>query len=240
MSKLIIYGLYDPRTSRIRYVGKSSDGLRRPRAHGRRLKYEPGHKSNWIRQLQKLGLNYGIVILETASDVAELKTMECFWIAQGRGLDWPLTNLTNGGEGASGAKRSAETKEKLAASKRGKPRSEETKAKVAEGVRQWWLDHPDYKRPPRTVEHRSKISAANKGKTLSLETRAKMSAVRIGKKHSEESKLKMRAAQTIAAAGRRLSVSYDWTGKKHSDETKSKISKSLLGNSRGRKNKTPG
>lgn len=102
------------------------------------------------------------------------------------------------------------------------------------------LVDPRTKAVRRSDAHREALRKANTGKTLSPETRAKMSAVRVGKQHTEESKTKMRAAQKIAAAGRRYSVSYDWTGKKHSDETRAKISASLVGNARARKNKTPG
>lgn len=73
-----------------------------------------------------------------------------------------LRNLTDGGEGASGAKRSAETKEKLAAQKRGN--------KI-------WLGR---RHSQETIE---KLARINRGKKLSPETKAKLSRAFKGEKN---------------------------------------------------------
>lgn len=72
-----------------------------------------------------------------------------------------LRNKSDGGDGASGAVRSKETREKLRQANLGKKRP------------QWVYD---------------KIAASNRGKKLSEETKAKMSAVRKGRTCTEEHK----------------------------------------------------
>lgn len=231
----IVYGLVDPRSLEVRYIGKSSSGLRRPLAAARRVKWEPGHKSNWIKSLLALGLSYRVQVLAVASDELELCSLEVAWIAFGRAEGWPLTNLADGGQGPFGVKRSAETKEKLAAAKRGKPRDVATKASVAAGLRAYYstTTAEQRKKGPFTAEHIANLSAGHRGVRPSDETREKMSATRKGMRHSEESKAKMSAAQKTASVGRRFTKRFDWTGKKHSDATKAKMSASRVGNTFG-------
>src|SRR5689334_22004216 len=115
-SKFLIYGLVDPRTDAVRYIGKSCSGISRPKVHSMSSSLQQrGHKVNWVRSLVALNLKPTIRVLEEFSAVADLNDAECFWIAQGRGLGWPLTNLTKGGEGTTGCIVSAETRAKLAA-----------------------------------------------------------------------------------------------------------------------------
>jgi hypothetical protein len=92
----LIYGLIDPRTRLIRYVGLTSRGARRPKEHGR-LSCPDTYCRRWIRELQKLGLDYEITVLEVLTNTDQLNQAERWWIAFGRACGWPLTNLTNGG-----------------------------------------------------------------------------------------------------------------------------------------------
>lgn len=98
--RFFVYGLIDPRTHEIRYIGKSSTGLRRPAQHRLPgvLRRDASYKGNWLRQLAASGLTYEVVVLE-ATTQTDLAVVECFWISQGRGLGWRLTNLTGGGKG---------------------------------------------------------------------------------------------------------------------------------------------
>ena len=108
-----------------------------------------------------------------------------------------LANLTDGGEGSSGATRSIETKKKIAEFNTGKTLSDETKAKIAaskQGI-------------PRTPDVRVKLSAAmsgennpNFGRKFPPEVRLKMSASRKGK----------------------CSPSHPWKGKTGADHNSSK------------------
>lgn len=117
--KFLIYALTDPRTDEVRYIGKSTSGLKRPKEHLRPTQLKPNtHKTRWIRQLLTQGLKPKIQILEEFSTGDDLNYAECFWIAQGRGLEWKLTNATKGGDGQS----------------KGYAPSEETRAKMREAL----------------------------------------------------------------------------------------------------------
>jgi hypothetical protein len=125
--KIFVYGLTDPRNGLIRYIGKTVNGMKRPRAHGLKLQLdrESTHKANWIRQLQQLGLSYGVIVLETVPE-DRLSEAEILWIARGRDEGWPLTNLTDGGDGC---RASEETRSKMSLAKKGKKFTEEHKRK---------------------------------------------------------------------------------------------------------------
>jgi hypothetical protein len=113
-----------------------------------------------------------------------------------------LRNLTDGGDGASGAVVSEETKAKISESKRGanhpqygKPLSEETKRKLSEansGANNYWYGKL------LSEEHKRKLSKAKRGKTLSEEQKRKISKSlsgvnnpQYGKPLSEEQKRKI-------------------------------------------------
>jgi hypothetical protein len=92
----LIYGLVDPRTALIRYVGMSSSGMLRPRMH-RYPSCPDTYCRRWVKSLQQEGLIYQIVVLETLKDGVTLPEAERWWIAYGRACGWPLTNLIGGG-----------------------------------------------------------------------------------------------------------------------------------------------
>ena len=170
--KYLIYGLVDPMTSLVRYVGLSSNGLQRPRVHHCPSTLEAEgdtHKTRWIRSLIADGLRFHIAILQESSADA-LKADEQWWIAYAKASGWPLTNATSGGEQP---RFSDESRAKMSAARKRRPRS------------------------PCSPETRAKISAARKGWTPSPETRALWSSIRKGYKHTDEARAK------ISAAGRR-------------------------------------
>lgn len=110
-----------------------------------------------------------------------------------------------------------EVRAKMSEALKGRTFSEETKAKLIEAKKNI------------SEETRARMSEANKGRIHSEKTREKISvAIKgenhpyYGKKHSEESKAKMREAKT---------------GKKHSEESKAKMSEAKIGNtnSKGKK-----
>lgn len=98
-----------------------------------------------------------------------------------------LINLTNGGEGCSGAKRSEETKIKMRTPKKitinmKKPKGEEHKKKL--GLHRKGKKH--------TEEARKKMSDAQVRRIITDEFREKIQKSRMGRKHSEETKQKIR------------------------------------------------
>lgn len=139
--KYLIYGLVDPRTEAIRYIGKSCNGMYRPDDHGRDKKLAVDHtyKGNWIRQLKAAGLMYSIVILEDVSHAPDtLADAEIKWIAYGRQQGWPLTNHTNGGEGMLGHTLPAAARAKIGEANSRRVIRPETREKQ----RQYRLAHP--------------------------------------------------------------------------------------------------
>jgi hypothetical protein len=114
-----------------------------------------------------------------------------------------LHNMTNGGDGVSGAIISDETKRKLSEAHKGKTHSEETRRKISEAKK--GKTHSEetkrkigeaHKNP--SEETRRKIGEASKGRNkdriVSEETRRKMSESGKGRTHSEDSKKKMSEA----------------------------------------------
>ena len=125
-----------------------------------------------------------------------------------------LRNLTNGGEGTSGAIHSEEVKRKMSEVRKGKPspfkgktRSEEFKRKISEVTK--GEKHPFFGKT-HSEESRKKMSESLKGKpspfkgkTLSLERRRKISEGQKGRTVSEETKRKIGEANKARAAERK-------------------------------------
>jgi hypothetical protein len=100
MARNLIYGLLDPRTYEVRYVGQTSQGMRRPAQHwtASSLAHETNkHKRNWLRQLLRQQLTPLITILEHVNRATRLDAREKYWIKKLRDAGVRLTNLTEGG-----------------------------------------------------------------------------------------------------------------------------------------------
>lgn len=162
MTQNLIYGLIDPRTRLVRYIGLSSTGMHRPAFHKSLAPHEQTYKANWIKSLHALVLDYEIVVLE--EEPADLAQAERWWIAFGRACGWPLTNLTSGGDGSFGYKHEEATLAKM----RGRKLTDAQRAAVSARQR-------GRKRGPLPPEVKAKISEANKGRDLGPEWRQKIS-----------------------------------------------------------------
>lgn len=130
---IFVYGLKDPRTGEIRYIGKSTTGMRRPLDHTKPsyLAKDDTHKGRWLKQLVSSGLFPEVVILAKCSDKTEVLKLEVECIAKYRAMGVPLTNLTDGGDGLSGHKFSEKHKSLIAVGRTGKTHSPETKAHLS-------------------------------------------------------------------------------------------------------------
>lgn len=94
-----IYGLVDPTTNQLRYVGKSTHPTKRLREHlGKRALRARTHLTSWLRSLLAQGREPEVVILEDVS-ADDWQDDEKFWIAYMKFLGCRLTNGTQGGEG---------------------------------------------------------------------------------------------------------------------------------------------
>jgi hypothetical protein len=111
-----------------------------------------------------------------------------------------LRNLTDGGDGPSGAIRSEETKRKISESNKGelnymfgKHHSVESRRKMSEANK----GNTKMLGKTHSEETKRKMSEAHKGKTHSEEHRRKMSETKKGKTRSEETKRKISEAQKL-------------------------------------------
>lgn len=204
-----VYGLCDPQTHTIRYVGKTVYSIdARFDCHiGDALSFKCDFPSSrWIRKLAKDDVIPYVIELEKCETENEAFDLENEWILRlGKNN---LLNCTYGGEGSSGYTHTEETKKKL----RGRIASIETRRKQRiaklgtilsdEHKRKISLSLRGKKKPSRTIEHRQRLSMSMVGKKSGM----------AGKCHSNKSIEKMRRAQL---------------GKKQSQETIEKRLKTM-------------
>lgn len=170
-----IYGLIDPRTQLIRYVGKTNQALP-SRLNSHIQDRGRCHRVNWISELRRLGLKPEIVLIERLEGNWPWQEAERYWIAYGRANGWPLTNNTSGGDGVCdlppetrermratwlGRKHSPETIIKLRAARRLRKTSDETKQKMRAsmiGRKILWLDKIALANRKLTPDHAIEIS----------------------------------------------------------------------------------
>jgi hypothetical protein len=105
-----IYGLVDPRTKELRYIGKtvlSPD--RRLSTHLWRAEAQPEkrHSMAWLLGLKRAGIRPEVFVIEEIAPGIDWVEAEQFWIAYFRMIGADLCNHTVGGEGVPGLKRSA-------------------------------------------------------------------------------------------------------------------------------------
>lgn len=170
---MLIYSLRDPRPGHPWiYIGMTEDVRGRYKRHCKWPKRGRGKRACWIRKLLKLELRPELYVLEEGFNTREeMAEAEVFWIAYHK-MFWPddVLNETDGGD--AGFKLSTESKkrisEKLKGKHKGRVHSEESKKNMGEA-------HLGLKMPPRTVEHRRKLSDATAGRRTSAETKKKIS-----------------------------------------------------------------
>lgn len=205
----VIYGLHDPQTGELRYIGQTvTEVVQRLRTHlaPSQLKRH-SYLARWLLSLVKRGLSPTWSQIVTAQNQVELDQLEIEHIAKARAEGVRLVNLSAGGGGRAGYKVPAHVIEKIAAKQRGVPRKKHTPewrehmAQVMAGRCNNTPEHMEHLRQmklgvPRSSETRAKISVAKKGQPspkrgvpLSGETRAKISESRkgqlLGKQHHQ-------------------------------------------------------
>lgn len=170
MTWIDIYAHYSP-TGKV-YVGQSALGMRRRwtnhLADARRGSSAPFH-----RAIRRYGAGaFTHKLLDRVRTEAAAHQAERLWIQELGALGPRGYNATSGGEGASGGSPSAQARARMSAAHKGRVFS---------------------------PEHRERIAAALRGRPRSPEVRAKCSAAllgRPGRPHSQETKDKIRAANT--------------------------------------------
>ncbi len=163
------------------YVGQSQNIAKRIVTHAR----VAGCRHLW-NALQKYGLNaFSVDLLERVDDISALDEREQFWISATGSQDTNLGyNIKPGGKTTRGFTQSSEVKAKIGAANRGKKRTPEQIAAIAERSRNM------------PAETRAKISAANMvrgGYPHTAESRQKLSECHIGVGHTPETCAKLSA-----------------------------------------------
>lgn len=162
-----IYGLVDPRTNDIRYIGKADNPSKRLIRHvWDAQRGTVTHKCSWLRQLLSEGLMPNLIVLEIVP-IDDWPIAESRWIKTGRRNGWPLTNLTDGGDGLTGFVFSEASRRKLSEAQRGKTPWNKGKPSPFRGL-------PGR---PHSIETRKKIGDVQRGKKrrpLSVDTRQKI------------------------------------------------------------------
>jgi group I intron endonuclease len=163
-----IYGLSDPLTKEVRYIGKTNDLHKRYLRHLSRSQRETNHRACWIKHLLNNGVKPEMFIVETVKD-DDWQEAERFWLIQFRVAGARLVNTTDGGTGGKtcdwrGRKHTEETRKKMLAAqakRKGIPFSETIREK---------LRHSRRGRKPalgmiHTDESKQKIAQANRDRS---------------------------------------------------------------------------
>lgn len=193
---MFIYGLQDPRTTELKYVGVTSNLGKRLREH--RHTNRITRVTSWIKSLKKQHLDPQMFVIETVPD-EEWAEVERFWIGYFRMIGAKLLNLTDGGEQSTrGFKLSAEHRAKLSAAKKGRkfPNMSAGQKKRFE------TDEPWNKGKPMSDETKAKVSASkkgqpawNKGIPLSPETKEKIGKA-VSKQHHSSPEVRAKISES--------------------------------------------
>lgn len=199
-----IYELRDPRDKSCepRYVGITTNTLHnRLRGHLKQSSLDKKlHKNNWIEKLKKLEIKPTIHLIEEVIGWEYAGEVEKYWIGEFREQGHRLTNFTEGGGGALGFKHSEETKQKMSEDKLGSK-------------------NPMYKKQF-SEEHINRMIKSRSGERNGMYGRKGKDSPNYGKRHSEETKEKLRQLNLGSN-----SSSY---GTKASNETKQKMREAHL------------
>lgn len=192
-----IYGLLDPITQELRYVGKSVSPFSRFRKHmAERNKYD-FYKDRWIRKLYGLNLKPELLIISIVPK-NEWVFWEQFYISYFKAIGAKLTNCTLGGDqppGTKNRKHTEEAKKKMSEAKKNKPIP--------------WLNTGE----ERSESHRKNLSKSLKGRVSPNK----------GKKFDEVARNNMSKSHI----GLHKGENHPMYNKNHSEETKKKISENL-------------
>lgn len=164
-----------------RYVGitisKLNIRLNRHKNVDRKKKTKNLHKNRWILKYESLVV---IELIDTATNYDELNEKEIYYIKKFREEGIDLLNATDGGNGSIGFKHSEETIRKISGSNNhmyGKKHTDE------------WIEAAK-KRVPINKGKKTNLPAWNRGIPLNDITKEKLRLNKLGKKDSDETKLK--------------------------------------------------
>jgi hypothetical protein len=196
----IVYGLYDPRTEKLRYVGQTTYALSRRVANhvSKHGLSKTTHVACWLRALSRAGLRPYARTLYVALDRAALDAAEEHMIALFKSLGERLTNHARGGRGNAGVVRSDVTRQRLSKAARESSAAAAHRKVLADARR-------GTRRPAAWV---AKTAAKNKGKHHTDATKRKIAEARTNKRVDNTVIDEMvGAGMTTAAIARYFAVS---------------------------------
>lgn len=139
VSKFLIYGLEDPTSGEIRYVGRSSIGLARPKSHlsESTLRRWNTKVYTWIKSLKHKKLEPKIIVLQEFDNATneELNAAEIAWICLYKSFDVNLTNMTYGGDGVLGRPLSEKHRQRIIETNKTRKYSDATIEKMSNSAK---------------------------------------------------------------------------------------------------------
>lgn len=124
-----IYVIENPISQQVVYVGQTTVGQRRFKAHLYSIKKAVTPIQKFLKKYISINLNPVFKIIEYV-DAGNINSREMFWIEHYKSINPNLLNLTIGGEGTKGRIVSEETKKKMSSISKGRKVSEDTKKKL--------------------------------------------------------------------------------------------------------------
>lgn len=184
--RAFIYGLVDPRTNEIRYIGKTQQSPNtRLRAH--MLDRSNCHRVHWLQELAALGLEPNVVLFEAVEGAWPWQESERYWIAHGRKVGWRLTNNTSGGDGVPDLP--PESRERIRQAWIGRKHSPETLAKI--GAASKLRRHTD--------ERRARMREKMKGRVISWIDKISEANRKLSESQCDEIRSRIAAGETSAS-----------------------------------------
>lgn len=180
---IFIYGLIDPLTNELRYIGKSIKPKLRLRRHISDRNKHDSYKDRWLRKLMLNNIKPELIIIDEVSKT-EWEFWEIHYISYYKFIGCSLTNGTIGGDqppSTKGRKHNDISRQKMSESKLGKPIP--------------WLNTGK----ERTKKHRNNLSKSLKGRESNNK----------GKKYSNTHKEKLRRASTCKKTVLQLTIDGD-------------------------------
>jgi group I intron endonuclease len=194
---IFIYGLMDPITNQVRYIGKSVNPKQRLRRHIANINLYDSHKDRWLRKLNENGVRPEIIIIDEVSE-DDWQFWETHYIAYFKFLGCSLTNGTDGGDqppSTKGRRHTEESRKKMSDTKKGKPIP--------------WLNNGK----ERSEKHKENLSKSLKGRVS--EKKGKNYEEFYGKEKSE----KLRSKLSETHKGIYFGENHPFFGKKHTEDT---------------------
>lgn len=223
-----IYILKDPRSGQVRYVGVTHNTTRL-NEHVYSTKRLTTHTAKWVASLLREDAKPVMEYVEVGSGPG-WPQRERHWIAEFKARGADLTNHTLGGEGTLGwtpseewRKRAAERAKRVHTGMKRSPESCERMRQAQNGYRaKIKAEGIVITLPSRSLETRSRMSQAQRGKKASEATRAKLSLSH--QNPSAEYREKLRQAVLRRPKKQRETFAQNQKGKPKSEATKRKMS----------------